>query len=233
MKKLIIVSLLTAVFICGCSSNNNDLAVKENEELKKQLAQIKKQNEELEKSIKEKDVLISSLNKQILENKEKENAQPVVKQEEETKIGQDIKYKGITFKVDGTYVTNACKVKLYEDQYVNYSATNKFLLVQVSAVNSSNIKIKLDNFKYKLIEKGGNQYDVTLKTGELIKHDNMETELMGGKNLRIEADPKVKKTGMLMFDVPNPDGEYELKVYYKNDDNLEIDYNGANIVLKK
>ena len=56
---------------------------------------------------------------------------------------------------------------------------------------------------------------------------------MGGKNLRVEVDPKVKKTGVLLFDVPNPDAEYKLKIYYQNNNDLEIDYSEGAISIEE
>lgn len=239
MKKIIVVMTILALLLSGCSNGNDDSLKKENQDMKSQIEDLNNQIKLLENNIKQKDSKINDLNNEIAELKDRiNNSNSIVDNNENevennNKIGQEVKYKDVKFKVDEIYKTDVCKIKLDTNDIVEYKPENKFLLVQVSGVNASLQNIKLDNFKYKLIEKNGTEYNITLKTGEIINYDKVQTEIMGGKNLRLEIEPKVKKTGVLLFDVPNVDAEYKLKIYYKDDNNLEMDYNGVSIVLKK
>ncbi|WP_066498406.1 DUF4352 domain-containing protein [Abyssisolibacter fermentans] len=240
MKKIIVVMTILALLLSGCSNGNDDSSKKENQDMKSQIEDLNNQIKLLENNIKQKDSKINDLNNEIAELKDKISSNSnsfttndQYQEENSIKIGQEVKYKDVKFKVDEIYKTDVCKIKLDTNDIVEYKPENKFLLVQVSGVNASLQNIKLDNFKYKLIEKNGTEYNITLKTGEIINYDKVQTEIMGGKNLRLDIEPKVKKTGVLLFDVPNVDAEYKLKIYYKDDNNLEMDYNGVSILLKK
>lgn len=108
------------------------------------------------------------------------------------KIGESIKVGTLEYEVEE--VLNA---KELENMMLSEEDNNTFLAIKVTVTNLDKESMTINSSMFQLIEADGTVYDL-LTTSEL--------------DIVNRINPKLSKTGYLIFDVPSLESEYSLKI---------------------
>lgn len=109
-----------------------------------------------------------------------------------SKIGESVKVGILEYKVE-----EVLDAKEVENMVLSEEDNNAFLAIKVTVANLDKESTTIDSSMFKLIESDGTVYDV---------YTTSELDIVNRIN------PKLSKTGYIIFDVPSLESEYSLKV---------------------
>ncbi|EOD00199.1 DUF4352 domain-containing protein [Caldisalinibacter kiritimatiensis] len=119
--------------------------------------------------------------------------------EEYFKIGDVVKVGNLEYTVNE--VLQADKLG---NEYLNEEANGVFLILNVTVTNRDKEGRTIDSAMFKLIESDGTEYD---------SNGSAAIYIEGNDDFFLaQVNPKLSKTGYIVFDVPTVDSSYALKV---------------------
>lgn len=114
------------------------------------------------------------------------------------KIGDVVKVGNLEYTVNE--VSNAKQVG---NEFLNEKASGVFLLVNITVKNNDKEAKTIDTSMFTLVESDGTQYDANATAAAYIEGND--------DFFLANVNPKLSKTGYVIFDVPTVDSSYALK----------------------